>query len=175
MSTVTCGPEDPRSNAKMKTINSCYKSGLPESSPMFFFTSQRFAYLLLITELHVTIVRLSHGTCSTPLSKSVCKSPSILLTKCSTRFIKSPGDYVKPCKISRPQWVNPCFIFSKFTENCIYIYVFINCKHENRNWNRKLNDWFLHGTKQNFFRRGKKTRKVYHSSFEHNFPTITLI
>lgn len=58
-------------------------------------------------------------------SKSVCKSPSILLTKCSTRFIKSPGDYVKPCKISRPQWVNPCFIFSKFTENCIYIYVFI--------------------------------------------------
>lgn len=131
MSTVTCGPEDPRSNAKKKTINSCYKVAYPKVHPCFF-TSQRFAYLLLITELHVTIVRLSHGTCSTPLSKSVCKSPSILLTKCSTRFIKSPGDYVKPCKISRPQWVNPCLIFTKFTENCIYMFLFetVNMKIE---------------------------------------------
>lgn len=109
---------------KRRLLIHATKVAYPKVHPCFF-TSQRFAYLLLITELHVTIVRLSHGTCSTPLSKSVCKSPSILLTKCSTRFIKSPGDYVKPCKISRPQWVNPCFIFSKFTENCIYIYVFI--------------------------------------------------
>lgn len=116
---------------KRRLLIHATKVAYPKVHPCFF-TSQRFAYLLLITELHVTIVRLSHGTCSTPLSKSVCKSPSILLTKCSTRFIKSPGDYVKPCKISRPQWVNPCLIFTKFTENCIYMFLFetVNMKIE---------------------------------------------
>lgn len=67
---------------KKKTIHAT-KEPYPRVRPCFL-TSQRFPDLLLITELHVTIVRLSHGTCSTPLSLCA-KIPLILLTKCSTR------------------------------------------------------------------------------------------
>lgn len=52
---------------------SCYKRGLPESSPMFL-TSQWFADLLLITELHVTSQIVTRHLLHS--SKSVCKNPS---------------------------------------------------------------------------------------------------
>lgn len=47
-------------------------------------------------------------------------------------FIKLFGDYVKFCKILRLQWVNLCFIFIKFMENCIYMFLFeiVNMKIE---------------------------------------------
>lgn len=89
---------------KKKTIHAT-KEPYPRVRPCFL-TSQRFPDLLLITELHVTIVRLSHGTCSTPLS--LCAKT---LQNVAHGVIKSPGDYVKPCKISRPHWINPCFKF----------------------------------------------------------------